>query len=725
MHLRDYLSIVYKQRWLILACLIATVSLTAISTFRARPVYQALARVEIDEENQYRLPFDSPGSESLYRDMTSYIGTRAKVMQSDALALRTIRDLELETHPEFLAGRPPPSKPVLASRAPESPPVRPAILDAFLGRLHITPVRNSRLLEIAFESHDPALGARIVNRHLDNFIEHNFQTRYEASVKASNWLSGQLDELKINVEKSEDALVAYERENQILTIGEKDNITTQKLAALNQELTAAETMRMQKASTAKLTQSGSVDSIPAVRDNSMLQNLSARHADLSDQHTEALTRFGPNYPAVLRLEARLEELEKLIVREKSSIVKRIETEYQEAIGREALLHQAVEDQKLKANDLSQKLVQYNILKREADANKQLYDGLLQRIKEARISAGLRTSNIRIVDPALTPSKPIRPRKARNLLLALLAGLLGGVGLGFLREYFDNTVKTTSDIECLTGLPSLTIVPRIGSRALPAGNALWPKFLQSHPPTGNGETSILISPENPRTQIFEVFRSLRTRILLSQAMRPPQVILVTSPLPSEGKSLSSVNLAITLAQFGDPTLLLEGDLRKPSHDKMFGRKGGSHPGLTSFLTGALPLEATIQPHPAIPNLSTLSAGLVPPNPAELLSCQALSDAINQLRSQYKFIVIDSPPMLSVTDATLLSSLADCVLLVARSAITPRAALAKTYDILQSVNSKVLGVVLNATDKSSGEAYAYYDYSPYYGNSAQDLDQHPEP
>ena len=712
-HLRDYLIILRKHQWLILSVLLAVVTIVTIASFKMQTVYVAAARVEIDRENSYILPFRDVMPQESYLDMDNYIETRAKILQSETLALMTIRSLELEKHPEFAAA--PEKGRARASQIPgeADPREKPKVLDDFLDRLGVRRVRNSRLLEVQFEAHDPKLAAKVVNAHLANFVEHNFQTRYDSTVQASNWLATQLDELKITVEKSEDSVVAYERENQIWAIDEKQNITTQKLSDLNRELTLAQADRMRKQADYSLARSGKMDVIPAVRDSRVIQSLLEKRAQLNNQYAEALAQFGPKYPKVLRLEAQLKEQARSLQQEKLNIVGRIGSEYRAARKREALLSEALESQKTKTNLLAQKLVQYNILKREAETNKQLHEGLLQRIKEAGVSAGLRSSNIRVVDPALVPSKPARPRKALNILLASFVGLLGGVGLAFFREYLDNTVKTPDDVEYLTQLPSLAMVPALASVNGHSRKSRAPQLPKSLSLEVKEPRVELISHERPRSPISEAFRALRTSLLLSQAERPPQVILVTSALPLEGKTTAAANLAITLAQLGDRTLLVDADLRKPGIAKALNLAEGKRTGLSSYLAGASTLQEITVAHPDIANLAAIPTGPIPPNPAELLSSQRWRDAIASLRRDFKFIIVDSPPILSATDAVILSVLADSALLVVRSGETPKEAVTRARDLLVGVRCRLLGVVLNAVDFASPYYYTYRYYPYAYG------------
>jgi capsular exopolysaccharide synthesis family protein len=707
-HLRDYLLVLQKHQWLILSFVLTVVTIVTIATFRMQPVFEATARIEIDRENTSILPFQGPDPYGMYVDLENYIETQAKILQSETLALQTIQSAGLAQLSEF-GGQPgKPGKPVI-SLGGAANQERPPALGAFLSRLSVKRVPNSRLLDVRFEVGDPRLAARVVNAHLDNFIEQNFRSRYEAATQASNWLTEQLNELKIRVEKSEDVRITYEREHQIWTIDEKQNIVTQKLADLNRELTEAQAERMRKEAIYQLARNGNVDAVPAVRENDLIQDVLRKQTELRSQYTDALNQYGPNFPKVQRLQVQLKEIEQLAAREKTNILNRIEADYRTARQRELLLSQALEKQKAEANDMAEKLVQYNILKREAEANKQLYEGLLQKLKEAGITAGLRSSNIRVVDPALVPSAPARPQKMRNILLAVLVGLVGGMGLALLREYLDNTVKTPDDVEVLTRLPSLAVVPAF---AATNGRGRLTKLLKSSRENGKENRVELLSHQLPQSPVSEAFRALRTSLLLSQPERPPQVLLVTSALPREGKTTAAVNLAVTLAQLGDRTLLVDADLRKPGIGRALSLADGKHAGLSSYLAGVSSLALVTVPHAAITNLAAIPTGPIPPNPADLLSSRRLGEAVAALRQEYKFIVIDSPPVMSATDAVILSVWADGVLLVVRSAETPKNAFTRTRDLLARVNCRLLGVILNAVDTGSPDYYYSYRYYPYF-------------
>jgi succinoglycan biosynthesis transport protein ExoP len=705
-HLLDYLLVLRKHQWLILTFLLTVVTVVTIASFKMKPVYQATARVEVDRESQTMLPFQGGNSWDEYEDMENYIETQTKILQSETLALQTIKSLDLERSPEF--GGTPASTGIIQA-APSSK--RPEILGEFLGRLAVKRVPNSQLIEVTFEAGDPQLAAKIVNAHLQNYIEQNFRSKYDATTQASNWLSSELEELRIKVEKSEDARIAYERENQIWQIDEKEDISTQRLADLSKAVTEGQTALAEKEALYRMATSGNVDALPAARDNAVVQDLLRRKADIDEQYAAALDQFGPKFPKVERLATQQKEVTDDLANARKTILESVQEEYNTARSHVELLQEALDKQKVESNAQSEKLVQYHILQHEAEANKQLYDGLLQKLKEAGITAGLRSSNIRVVDPALAPASPSRPQKARNIFLALLAGIVGGIGLAIFREYLDNTIKSPDDVEALTGLPSLAVVP-----SMPGLNGYSGKLArlgrETPTPAPGGPRIEMLSYVQPKSQISEAFRALRTSLLLSQADHPPQVILVTSALPREGKTTAAVNLSVTLAQLGDRTLLVDSDLRKPGIRRALNLTGGKESaGLSSYLAGVSSLDDAISPHPTISNLSALTTGPVPPSPADLLSSHRMREAIAELRRRFKFIVIDSPPIMAATDAVIISAQSDGVLLVVRSGATPKEAFGRTRDLLTGVKCRLLGVVLNAVDSSAPDYYYSYRYYPY--------------
>ena len=714
-HLYDYLLILRKHQWLVLSFLVAVVTIVSIATFRMKPVYSASAKIEIDRENNNILPFQGADPYDFEMDLENYIETQSRILTSETLALQTIRNMNLAGKSEYSGDG---ASEAIASGTLENQKLPPEV-GAFLGSLTVKRIPSTRLMEVSFESTDPNMAARILNYHLKNYIQQNYTGRYEATEAASKWLEDELTELSVKVRRSEDARIEYERNNQIWSVDDKNdrsNVATERLADLNKELTDAQSESLKKEALYEFAKAGDLDAVPQLRDNSVLQDMQKKQAELSIQYTDAVNQYGPNFPKVQRLQAQMKDLDMQMTRERKGIVSQLESEYREAKQHEDLLSRALDEQKAEVNVMSEKMIQYNILKREAEANKALYDSLETKLKEAQISSGLKSSNIRIVDPAMIPSTPSRPAKTRNIALAFLVGLVGGVGLALLREYLDNTVKTPDDVETLARLPSLAVVPAFGGES----HAKKRTGLFRTPSTNGQEKRIeLVAQHLPKSQMSEAFRALRTALLLSQPDHPPQVILVTSALPREGKTTAAANLAVTLAQLGDKTVLVDADLRKPGVGRLLNLGTGKFAGLSSYLAGVSTLDLVTVPHPTIPNLAAIPTGPLPPNPADLLSSHKLTEAIAELRKKYKFIVIDSPPIMAATDAVILSVQTDGVLLVVRSGETPKEAFTRTRDLLVSVKCHLLGVVLNAVDSSAPDYYYSYRYYPYsYGYGPQE-------
>jgi capsular exopolysaccharide synthesis family protein len=713
-HLYDYLLILRKHLWLVLSFLLAVVTIVAVATFREKPVYIATATLEIDRENTNILPF--PGVDSDFMmDLDNYIDTQSRILASETLALQTIRILGLNADPEFAGAS---DSEAIVSGSLKNQKLPPEI-GAFLGSLAVKRIPGSRLLTVSFESTDPHAAARILNAHLDNYVEQNYKSRYEATADASKFLQSELDELSVKVRRSEDARIAYERANQIWLVGDNtsSNVTTQRLSDLNKQLADAQSDSLKKQALYEFAKAGDVDAVPQIRDNNVLLGMRQRRYELSVQYNDAVNQYGPNFPKVQRLQAQVKELDEQMLRERKGIVVQLENDYREAKQQEDLLSRALDVQKAETNVMSQKMIEYNILKREAEANKTLYDSLQTKLKEGQIASGLKSSNIRIVDPALVPTSPARPAKTRNITLAFLVGLVGGIGLALLREYLDNTVKTPDDVETLARLPSLAVVPAFNEGAVGTKRA---GLLKGAASNGSQRRIELVAHHLPASQMSEAFRALRTALLLSQAGHPPQVILVSSALPREGKTTAASNLAVTLAQLGDKTVVLDADLRKPGVGRLLNLETDKHCGLSSYLAGVSDLDRVIVAHPSIPNLSAIPTGPLPPNPADLLSSHKLAEAIAELRKKYKFVVIDSPPIMAATDAVIVSVQADGVLLVVRSGATPKEAFTRTRDLLISVNCHLLGVVLNAVNPNAPDYYYSYRYYPYsYGYGPQEM------
>jgi GumC protein len=372
-HLYDYLLILRKHQWLILSFVLSVVTVAAIATFRMQPVYVATARIEIDRQNSNILPFQGVDAYDLMIDTENYIETQSKILTSETMALETIRNSGLSALPQYSSSNGPSEAVATGSLANQKSPPE---LAAFLASLSVKRVPNSRLMDVSFESTDPQLAARVVNAHLETYVQRNFQSQYDSTTRATTWLRDQLDELKIRVQKSEDARIAYERQNQIWTLDDKQNITTQRFTDANRELTTAQTERVKKQAILEFAKSGNIDAVPQIQSDAALNEYQKRLSDTTNQYREALEQFGPNFPRVKRLQSEIKDVQGDIQKEKQNIIDTLDSEYRQAVARETMLGKELDIQKRDVNEMSGKMVEYNILKREAEANKVLYDGLL-------------------------------------------------------------------------------------------------------------------------------------------------------------------------------------------------------------------------------------------------------------------------------------------------------------------------------------------------------------
>jgi succinoglycan biosynthesis transport protein ExoP len=710
------LRILRKRKWVILVCLATILSVVAIASLKMTPVYEAGGTIEINKPDA-TLNFQNSATFSLdYFDPTE-LETEIKILQSDLLALQVIRELNLDRQPEFGGQAPPAPSLDLAPDPLQTDPSRAsALIGGLKGGLRVVLSPNTRIIEIHYRSPDPQMAANVVNTLMQTYVENNFKARFESTMQASDWLSKQLVDLQMKVETSQEKLVRYQKEHEILGIDEKQNITMTKLDELNKQLTSAESERMDKEALYRLVESGDADSIVSsaggLEDSGsnsqsasqLLETLRSKQAEIKIQTADLSTQFGPSYPKLTQLNNQLKEIDAQIQGEMKKIASKVRGQYTTALQRENMLHDAFERQKQEANKLNESAITYTLLKRDVETNRQLYEGLLEKLKQAGVSAGLKSNNFRIVDSARPPTGPIEPNVPRNLLFGFVLGLTSGVGLAFLLEGLDNTVRTTEQAQMISGLASLGMIP-LGSKSAREGPN--PKRLVI---ASSKEAVELVTQVRPQSQMAESYRALRTSLLLSNLGAPPKVIMVTSALPQEGKTTTSINVAVVLAQKGVRVLLIDADLRRPSIHKTLGM--GPHSGLSNVLTGSTTIEQAITHTSILPNLDVLTAGTPPPNPAELLASTNMRDLLAQLREQYDHIVVDTPPSLSVTDAVVLSPRADAVVLVIRSGQTTKQALRRSRDILTQVNAKVVGVLLNAVDLSSPDYYYYYEYQGKY-------------
>ncbi|MBI5115658.1 polysaccharide biosynthesis tyrosine autokinase [Candidatus Poribacteria bacterium] len=713
------LRALWKRRWAVASVFLVTVTVTAIKSFGAPRVYRATTQVLIDREN----PNVVDVQEVLAVDTadTDYYLTQYEILKSRSLARRAVESLDLASNDVF---NPQPKRTVLAGltgsrasgegpnpsghapeRKPESEERKLQILiDRYLRSLNIEPVRNSRLVNISFESTDPRLAARIADEHARLYIETTLDRKFSASQDAVGWIRGRIATVQAKLEESEQTLQKYREEKNLVSVDleERHNIIVQKLSDLNTALTNARTETIEKESHyrefAKARSNPKLlESLPAVVNNSLIQKLKSERVGLDARRSEWAQKFGPAHPQMISLESELEQLDKKIDAEIYKIGESIEMEHRMAVANERSLMAALEAQKHEALDLNQKEIYYNVLKREAESERLMYENLLKRAKETSLTEGLRASNIAIVDPSYIPNKPVRPRRALNMFVAVVAGLVLGVGLALVLDQMDSTIKNSEDVEQYVDLPFLGMVRH---------------FKRSDNGKEDGE---LVTAFHPKSAISEAFRNIRTNILFSTLGTGGRTLLVTSSGTQEGKTLFACNLAVTLAQLQKKVLLIDSDLRRPRIHKVFGIKDS--PGLSNILAGQLPLEKCARPT-AGGNLSLLPCGPIPPNPSELLSSKAMEDLIAEARQNYDVVIFDSPPVLLVTDPAIVSNKVDGTIVLASVGRTQRHSLRRTVSALGEISARVIGIVLNNADsEAESYSYGYAKYGYYYDDNGE--------
>jgi exopolysaccharide transport family protein len=712
--LSDYGRILLNRKWTVIVSVVIVFIMATLISIRTAPIYEAVTRIMISPRTSSPLNFkDSNVSQAGYIEQQD-IDTQVKILQSDTLAELVIHRLNLDSHPDFAGTAQTESTggiTVSESQAQESSR-QEQLIRRFQGSVKVQQVPDTSLIEIKYSDPNSSLAADIANAITATFIEQNVKSRYNSTMQAADWLSKQLADLQIKMESSQAKLVQYQKEHDIVGTDDKQNLTTEKLDELNKELTGAQADRIQKEALYQIATSNNPATLTAVLQDPILTALRQQQTQLQAQFALLSTEFGPGYPKVIEIKNQLDQIDRSYNEQAQNTVSRIRNDYQTAMSRERMLQSALTEQTGVADQLNENAIEYKVLKQEADSNRQLYDGLLQQLKEAGLAAGLDSSNVRVVDRARVPLHPVTPNIPRNLEFALLIGLIGGVAIALGLEALDTTVRTPEQAESISGLPTIGVIP-LQSAVDGAVTSITRAHLLKKTPRNNTDPRPLISYLEPKSNIAEAYRTLRTSILLSSVAHPPRSILVTSSVPQDGKTMTCLNVAIVLAQQGKRILLVDADMRHPCVHTAFELKG--QVGLSNVLTGGAKISDAI--HTTVqPNLFIMPAGLVPPHPSELLSSSLMHDLLMKWREEYDHVIVDSPPVISVTDAVILSVQTDAVLLIIRSGQTTAAHVRRTRNLLQSVKANVLGVVVNAADLASPDYYYYYYRSkyPYYSD-----------
>jgi succinoglycan biosynthesis transport protein ExoP len=696
--LRDYWRVVHAQRRTIAVCGSLALGAALLFNYVAVPVYRSTATLQIDREQPNTARLEDSLVQPL--EQPDYIETQYKILKSRTLARGVMEKLGLAERPEYRRR---------GLRAALDPPrlggeLNPAVVSRFLDAVTVTPGKGTRLVEVAIDSVSPEVAARTANTLAEIYIEQNLAAKWDSTQRASAWLTQQLAELKARLERSESDLLTYAMRHSIIFVEEQKNITTEKLRQLEEELTRAEGARIAKQSAYLLTRDALErgGEMPGNLNSDAFRELSLRLAEAHREYAQLLVTFAPGYPQARRVASQIEQLEKALQAEQRRMLTGVRDDYQAGLEREKLLRESVLRQTRSVNVLGDDIIQYNILKRDAESNRQLYDGLQQRLKEAGVSAGLKASNLRVLDPAEVPLKPYTPKKLENAALALAAGLLLGVGLAFLTEHLSTVVRTPEEVERLTGLGLLAVVPRTRTQ-LTSGDGGRP-VVGGRPVAGCAGAG---ARWEPGPDLTEAYRTLRSSVLLGwdDSMRR---LLVTSPQPRDGKTTISLHLAWSLAQLGRRVLLLDADMRKPSCARQLGLDEDR--GLGDYLEGRAETEDIVRPT-SVENLWLISAGRPQGEASDLLYSPRLAALLRDAGAGWDHVVIDSPPSLALSDARTISRLVEGVVLVV-SDETERASLQRTKQAFDDAGVRFLGFVMNRVNLNDLDYGYYRDYGYYY-------------
>ena len=734
--LNDLWSIVLRRRNILLACLGLTLGVAILYCATATRLYKATSRVQVQSQSADALGLDNVtgasegGTDAIDANLT--LQTQAEMMKSDSLALQVIKELNLEKNPDFqpkfsmigallgLFSSPGPKESENIPLA-NAPGRRTHALKVFRARLDVKPVSGTRLIEISYLNPDPKVAAEVVNHLVQDLIEYNFQTRHNATQVAAGWLSNQLSDLRKQSEDLQAKVVELQKDSGIYTMGQTDTqgreqVYTPALDRLQQattQLTQAEQARIMKGALYEVVKSGNPELIsglsgigmlggagPSVAGSlNLIQNLRGQEAEAQAKVDQLSAKFGPGYPKLAEATASLKGIQGAIRSESDRIASRVKNDYKIAEQVESNARTVFADEKHQAGELNSKAVEYEIVQQEAAQSRNLYESLLRRVKEADVISGLRSSNITLVDPAMVASRPAKPNVLLYLIASIGAGLFLGICAAIFRDSTDTRIHDLPELEAFFGAAPFAVLPFEKNER---------RWLWSSRPLKALST----------TPYKEAVRALRTSLMRGLGGAPPQVILVTSSVPGEGKSMLSANLAMLLAQQRKKVLLVDADLRTPALHRRFNLRSDS--GLSTILSydaddeSKTPVPA-IAPTTVMPGLDVLSAGSVPKYPAELLASERMVALMQFWRKEYDFIVIDSAPVLPVTDSVLLSAQSDLTLVVARHRMTERQSLQRSCTLLQAQGNGRVELVLNGVEPSSGAYFSYYGYNKgtYYG------------
>jgi len=707
-HLMEYVRVLYKRRWTAVTAFVLVVGWVALHTFTATPVYSSNARLLIENENPNVVKFEEVMAQGM--GSVDYYQTQYRILESRQIAKRAL-DLEKLWEQPALVTPAAPAGLVLNPMAwpaiaygfvkgffedPPKPPTAEELetarkaraIDGVIGSLRILPVEDSRLVDVQYSSPDPHLAARMANAVAKAYIEQNLESKFVAARDATEFLNARMKEQRQSLEESEEALQKYREETGAVSLEDRQNIVVQRLADLNAAVTKARTERLAKQAVYNQIRDlqndpAGLDTIPAILASSFIQQLKGQLSELQRQQAQLAEKLGERHPEMVKTRSAIETTQLRLGTEVQKVVQALRNDYEAAVANEKSLVTSLDQQTNEAQELNRTAIRYGVLQRDSASDRVMFEGLLQRSKETGISGELKTSNIRVVDSAEVPRRPSSPNKVNNMLFGLLGGSVLGLGLAFFFEYVDRRIKSPEEIRNDLGLAFLGLVPAVDAKTL------------GTPLVTNGAPAPFV----------EAFRSIRTSVLFSSAEAGHKSIAVTSTTPGEGKTVVSANLAVSLALAGQRVLLIDADMRRAKVHELFDLP--QEPGLSNVLVGTERASEAIK-RTSIPDLWVLTAGKHPPNPAELLGSRRFKDFVASLAEHFTWVIIDTPPVMAVTDASVLSHSVSGVVFVVGAEMTNRAAAKAALDQLDTAKVKYVGGILN---KVRIERNAYY-YSRYY-------------
>jgi capsular exopolysaccharide synthesis family protein len=726
-HLLDRLSALFRHRRLAGAAFVIVVGVMLLQTYSKIPLYRASAQVQIQDERTTAVGNLDANNPMFWQDSEQYYNTQYSILASRGLAKRVVHKLQLQNHPLFNGSAPQARGPVAlvrqarqtlgntvrslwsrggaeqaveATPAPDENAVESGLISHFLGGVDIVPQRSTRLVEVAYISTDPAFAALAATTLAEEYAQQNLDLRLENITKNLAFLGEEVLKQEKKVTEAEAAMADYRDKKNALSLEDRTNIVGARLNTLNETVTRSRTNRLQKEALYLQLKgidpkSDTADGFPLVATNPGVMEAKTRLADLNAEKARLSSRYLAGHPDLIKVEGQIESARAALIAQRARVIESAKNEYDAAIQEERSYAGQLEAQKGAAMDLDRKSGDYSILQRQAETNRQVYQSLLQQQKELRVISNSRTNNVQVRDRAEPPGGPFSPNTRREWFMALVAGLFVAVGLAFGIEYLDDTVKTPDDVAQRLRLPLLGLVP-----ALP------------------GDHVPLLSDEVPEA-FGEAFRSLRTSLVFTSSSDGPRVIAVTSSQPLEGKTTTACNLGMVLALGGARVLLVDADMRRPGLHTVVGAQ--NEIGLSHLLVGQARVREAVQ-KTTEPNLFVISAGRIPPNPSELLTSERMNALLGHLRTgPFDWVIIDTPPVLAVTDAVIVARGVSGVVFVIGSEMTRRGHAERAMETLAAGKPKSIGAVLNRVDFDRNRYYytRYYGhhYQNYYGSSGR--------